>query len=98
LVQAPSSFSELRYFFLWASQVFAFCTILGLLAFDYETLRRNGFSLRHLTALHDISVLSAFGSSLAAALVPGIIAIVNDRVLDLLKFAAERILPQIPVK
>jgi hypothetical protein len=90
------SLADFRYFFFWAMQVFAFCTILGLFTFDYETLRRNGFSLADLLALHDTPILSAFASGMLAALVPSIIAVANGKVSDLVKFLVDRILPQVP--
>ena len=64
------SLADFRYFFFWAMQVFGFCTILGLFSFDYETLRRNGFSLADLLAVHDTPVLSGFASGMLAILVP----------------------------
>lgn len=76
---------DLRYFFYWAGQVFAFCTVLGVTAFDYETLRRNGYSWQHLTALHNVPALSAFGSSLAAAIIPALVAIFQGKVADVMK-------------
>jgi hypothetical protein len=90
------SLTEFRYFFFWAMQVLAFCTILGLFSFDYETLRRNGFSFADLLALHNTPILSAFASGMLAALVPSIIAVAKGEVLDLVKFLADRILPQAP--
>ncbi|MBI4873362.1 MAG: hypothetical protein HY822_01875, partial [Acidobacteria bacterium] len=86
----------MRYFFYWAGQVFVFCTVLGVAAFDYETLRRNGYSWRHLTALHNVPALSAFGSSLAAVLIPALIALFQGKVADLMKFVVGSVLPKLP--
>jgi hypothetical protein len=94
LIQTQS-LAEFRYFFLWATEVFSFCTLLGLFAFDYETLRRNGYSLRDVFSLHNTPTLSAFASSLVAALVPGIMAIMSGKALDLAKSLADRILPHV---
>ena len=76
-------------------QVFGFCTILGLFSFDYETLRRNGFSLADLLAVHDTPVLSGFasgdGESRRVSFVFG-----KGEVLDLVKFFSNHVLPQMP--
>jgi hypothetical protein len=91
------SLSELHSFLIWAGEIFAYCTVLGLLAFDFELLRENGFALRNLPALHNVPTLSAFASSLTAALLPAILAIVQGRIVDLVKFWAKFIVPQVPV-
>jgi len=91
------SIGDLRLFLLWAIQVFAFCALLGF-AFDYETLRRSGFSFPDLLSLHSTPTLSAFASSLVAVLVPTIVAVTKGEVLDLVKFLTERVIPQVPGK
>jgi hypothetical protein len=78
---------QMAFFFIWASEIFAYCTILGLLAFDYETLRLCGFSWQQLTAIHRTPTLSAFASTLLAAQGPLIIAISQGKILEIVNFA-----------
>jgi hypothetical protein len=78
---------QMTFFFIWASEIFAYCTILGLLAFDYETLRLCGFSWQQLTAIHRTPTLSAFASTLLAAQGPLIIAISQGKTLEIVNFA-----------
>ena len=72
---------------MWGGEVFAYCTVLGLLAFDYETLRLCGFSWQQFTAIHRTHTLSAFASSLIAALGPLAIAVFQGRMRDIANFA-----------
>lgn len=86
-LMAVESTEEMAPFFLWAGQVFAFCTVLGLLAFDYETLRACGFSWPQLTALHRTPTLSAFASSLLAAVGPVLITVYQGKAKDVVNIA-----------
>jgi hypothetical protein len=90
------SLTDLRPFLLWASQVFLFCSILGLAAFDYRAVRPYGRGVRDLTAVHNIPALSLYGSSLVAALVPALIALFTGRVKDLVAFFLNEVLPRVP--
>ncbi len=87
---------QMRPFLLWAAQLFLFCTLLGLLAFDYGLLRKNGFRFKDLRLIHDLPVLSAYASTVVAAVVPAVAAILTGEVKDLVSFFLENILPRVP--
>lgn len=87
---------EMRPFLLWAAQVFLFCSLLGLIAFDYGLLRRNGFSAKDLRRVHDLPALSAYASIALAAIIPVGTAIVTDRLKELVSFFLNTILPRVP--
>jgi hypothetical protein len=78
-------------FVLWAAQVFVFCTTVGLVAFDYRILRKSGFGGRELLTIHRFVALSAYGSTLAAAVGSALIAILANRVGDLTKFLIDAV-------
>jgi hypothetical protein len=78
--------SDMWQFFLWAAQVFLFCSLIGLIAFDYRALRANGFRGRDLMMVHNIPVLYAYSSTVVAALGSAVIAVVTNRATDLFKF------------
>jgi hypothetical protein len=93
---STQSLTDLGPFLLWASQVFLFCTVLGLVAFDYRTLRRHGLGARDLTTVHDLPALSAYGSTLVAAIVPAVVALLTGRVKDVVEFFLNAVLPRVP--
>ena len=80
------SLTDMAPFFLWSGQVFLFCTVLGLLAFDYRLLRNNGFSARDLIPIHNFFTLSAYGSTVVAAVASALVAVITNRVPDLVGF------------
>jgi hypothetical protein len=86
------SLTDMRPFFLWATQLFLFCSLLGLLAFDYRLLRDNQFRVRDLTSVHNVPALSAYASTAVAALVPTTIALFTDKFGDIMKFFVETVL------
>jgi hypothetical protein len=90
------SASDMQPFVLWAGQLFAFLGLIGLIGLDYLLLRNNGFQARDLLSLHHIAALSAFGSSLIAALVPAVTALASGRIRDLVAFFLNTVLPQTP--
>jgi hypothetical protein len=93
---SAQSFDDLRPFLLWTSQLFLFCSLLGLIGFDYSTLRRHGGRVGDLTAVHKLPALSVYGSSLIAAVVPAVIALFTGRVKDLVAFFLNELLPRVP--
>lgn len=93
---STQSLEEMRPFFLWVTQVFLFCTLLGLLSADYRLLRQNGFQMRDLLAVHNLPVLSVYASSVVAAVTPTIIAIITGRLGDVVTFFLETVLPRVP--
>jgi hypothetical protein len=79
--------AQMGSFVIWAGEVFAYTTLLGLFAFDCEVLRQCGLSWQQLTAIHRVPTLSAFGSSLIAALGPLVLAVAHGRARDIANFA-----------
>ena len=90
LLNVPS-LNELRPFLLWAIQMFAFCTLLGGAA-DYRTLREHGYQLRDLLTLNNLPWISVYASSIVAALVPAVIALVSGKLGDVVKFFIDTVL------
>ena len=88
---STESLTSMWPFFLWAGQVFLFCTLVGLIAFDYGVLRVNGFGGRELLTIHNMLALSAYGSTVAAAVATAVTAIVANRVGDLAKFLVDAV-------
>ena len=88
-VLSGQSLTDMWPFFLWSGQVFLFCTVLGLVAFDYRVLRTNGFRARDLVPVHNFFALSAYGSTVAAALASALVAVLTNRVPDLVKFVLQ---------
>ncbi|MFL6293332.1 MAG: hypothetical protein ACJ759_20760 [Thermoanaerobaculia bacterium] len=86
------SLTDMRSFILWATQLFLFCSLLGLFAVDYRLLRSNGFRLRDLTAVHNVPALSAYASTAVAALVPTVIALITGKFGEIVKFFLETVL------
>jgi len=86
------SLTDMRLFILWATQLFLFCTLLGLVAFDYRLLRNNKFRVRDLTAVHNVPALSAYASTAVAALVPTVIALITGKFGEIVKFFLETVL------
>ena len=93
---SAQSLEEMQPFFLWVTQVFLFCTLLGLLSEDYRLLRQNGYQMRDLLAVHNLPVLSIYASSVVAAVTPTIIAIITGRLGDVVNFFLETVLPRVP--
>lgn len=86
------SLTDMRPFLLWATQLFLFCSLLGLVAFDNRLLRNHGFRVRDLTAVHDVPALSAYASTALAALVPTVMALITGKFGELVKFFLETVL------
>jgi len=86
------SLTDMRPFLLWATQLFLFCSLLGLISVDYRLLRANGFRLRDLTAVHNVPALSAYASTVVAALIPTVTALVTGQFKEIVKFFLETVL------
>jgi hypothetical protein len=72
-------------FALWVFQNFIQAMVLGLFAGDYRTLKEFGLSWRHLRDVHNLGVLSAYGSSIIVAVGGAISTPAGTGVIDLLK-------------
>lgn len=95
LLHAPT-FEQVRPFLLWVVQLFLFFSLLGLLAFDYGLLRRNGFRFKDLRLVHDMPALSAYASTLIATVVSAVAAALTGEARDVVSFFLENILPRVP--
>jgi hypothetical protein len=52
----------------WALQLFVLVLIAGMFAGDLETLRASNLGLRHLLDVHDLGSLTAYASTIIAAI------------------------------
>ena len=86
---------DLQPFLLWFAQLFLFCSFLGL-AMDLRLLRKHGFAPRDLTGIHNIPALSAYASTVLAATIPAVLALVSGRLTDMVTFFLKTILPAAP--
>jgi len=78
--------AELRAFATWAGQIFLFCSLLGLWVGDVRLLRKNGYAIKDLLYLHNVPMLSAYTSAVAAAIGAAVISVVSGSAQDLTKF------------
>jgi len=90
------SFEDMKPFFFWMGQVFAYCTLLGVLSLDYRLLKQSGFGFRELKAFHNLPTISAYASMFTAAVVPAIIALFANKFSEITKFFIDAILPNMP--
>ncbi len=91
-----SDLSEIQPLMFWLAQLFVFFSVLGVLAGDFQMLRRSGFAFRDLRAVHRLPALSAFASSLVATIVPAIVALFAGKISDLVGFFIDLIIPGPP--
>ncbi|HSF80658.1 MAG TPA: hypothetical protein VLA49_05470 [Anaerolineales bacterium] len=68
-------------------------TVLGLWAFDYEVLRKNGHDLRRLLVVHNLTFLASFGTSVIAAVGSTIVGLITGQINDLLQELLNLITP-----
>jgi hypothetical protein len=84
-VLGAPSLRDVRAFALWLAQLFVFCSLLGLLAGDLRLLKKSGLRARDLQAVHRMPVLSAFASTVAAAIVPTVLTVLAGKIGDVVK-------------
>jgi hypothetical protein len=72
--------TDFQSFLSWTGQVFLFCTLLGLLAFDYGLLRQHGFRARDLVTIHNVPTLSAYASTVIAAVGSAVVTLLSGNV------------------
>jgi|GEM_PF-2238369 hypothetical protein len=77
---------ELRAFIIWAAQIFLFCSVLGLWIGDVRLLKKNGYGIKDVVYVHNVPMLSAYSSAVAAAIGSAIITVLSGSVQDLSKF------------
>jgi hypothetical protein len=68
LLSSSLSRASLAPLLFWTLQVFLHCVLLGLFAGELESLWRAGLSWRQLLEFHNLTALSAWGSSVLIAL------------------------------
>ena len=90
---AMHTLQEMQPFIIWVTQVFLFFSLLGLLAVEYRLLRKHSVGLDKLRLIHDLPTLSVYGSSLIAAVIPAIVAILSNRISEIMTFFIQMILP-----
>lgn len=71
-------------FGFWVLQIFVHTMLLGLVAGDYETLRRAGFRWKHLLEIHRVGALSAWASSVFIAIGAAASALISSGAAQLI--------------
>jgi hypothetical protein len=87
------SLGDLRPFAFWITQLFVFFGLLGVLAGDLRLLRLAGLPAGRLRLVHRLPALYAFGSTVAAAILPTFLAAVAGRFGEAVKFFMEMVIP-----
>jgi len=80
-------------FLFWALQMFLHCMLLGLIAFDYMTLRQGYRDWQMLFELHGIPSIGISISSILLAAGTAITALFQEQTQEIIKFALTFILP-----
>jgi hypothetical protein len=90
-LSAPVDRANWYYFGFWGLQIFVHTMLLGLIAGDFETLRRAGFKMIHLLEIHKFSALSAWASSIIIAIGAAVSALIStgatQMIASVLKFS-----------
>ncbi len=71
-------------FGFWTLQIFVHCMLLGLVAGDYEILRRAGFKFSDLLEIHKFSSLSAWASTVVVAISAAITTLISSGAAEVL--------------
>jgi hypothetical protein len=89
------TFESWQGFFLWAAQVFVECVLLGLLAFDYASVRESGHSWESLLEIHGLLSIGIWVSGVLATLAAGTATLISspETFLDWLNKGLQIILP-----
>ncbi len=80
----------------WLLQIFIECMLLGLVGFDYMTLRKNQMSLQILFDVYGLPVLGISITSILAAIGGVLFTLLSSKTMDLVNIAFNYILPSIP--
>ena len=81
-------------FFFWVLQVFLHCMLLGLIAFDYMTLRQGYRDWQMLFELHGIPSVGVSISTILIAAGTTVTTLFQERTQEILRAALTFILPQ----
>jgi hypothetical protein len=65
---------------VWAVQVFVTSVLTGFLAGEVKTLRDAGYGINALMSVHNFSVLAAWGSSVAVAIIGAIVTLLTTTI------------------
>ncbi|MFY0572002.1 hypothetical protein ACN28E_50355 [Archangium lansingense] len=88
---------EWRALAFWSTQAFIECMLLGLIAFDYATLRHSGYGdWRLLFQVHDLSSLGISVSSIVVAIGGTVTALISGNAVTLVTAALRIFLPELP--
>lgn len=71
-------------FGFWTLQIFVHCMLLGLVAGDYEILRRAGFKFSDLLEIHKFSSLSAWASTVVVAISAAVTTLLSSGTAEIL--------------
>ena len=71
-------------FGFWVLQIFVHTMLLGLVAGDYETLRKAGYRWKHLLEIHRFGALSAWASSVLIAIGAAVSALIASGATQLI--------------
>ena len=80
----------------WTAQVFVHCVVLGLFVGELQSLRRAGLGWRQLVEFHNLTSLSAWGSSVLVALGAAVTAALSTSLQSLITLGLKYVgvLPQ----
>lgn len=88
-----ASAEELRPFVFWVTQLFVFFGLLGVLSGDLRLLRMAGGGAGDLRTVHRLPALYGFASTVAAAILPTLLAAIAGKLGDVVTFFMEVVLP-----
>lgn len=74
--------SNWKSFGFWTLQIFIHCMLLGLVAGDYEILRKAGYKFSDLLEIHKLSSLSAWASSILVAISAAVAALLTSGAVE----------------
>ena len=80
----------------WVLQVFTQCTLLGLVAFDYTTLRQGRLDWDMLFEVHGMTGVGVSVSSIVVAVGAAITTLLTSQATSIVSLALKFILPQVP--
>ena len=80
----------------WVLQVFIQCALLGLVAFDYTTMRRNGYDWQMLLEIHGLTGVGVQVSSILTAAGMAVVTLMTTQASTLVTLALKFVLPQVP--
>lgn len=82
---------------LWALEMFTHCMLLGLIAFDYWTLRQEKRDWQALFDVHGFTYLGVSVSTILAAIATAIVTLLTTQTTSLISASLKFLLPQMPV-